>query len=237
MPLSKAGPRKDKKLGRRKLTESSKHQKGRSRYGKSLVIVRKRSNIGDIDKWDSTSKRQRDILLQDENIINDIQWLNSRSEPWDEVICKWKNTYQVRKLWKVMSVKDFYDEWRILKFNKAEVLINLYFEVKYPNSTLKQIVDWDTNFIYFSDTTFVAQLSVLPYLIPPKGKLNLDNKKIWKFSTAKTVKSIIYQAKIPGDITEIIKENKEIARAHKQTVQPYVIVEGRRCINFEISTS
>lgn len=46
------------------------------------------------------------------------------------------------------------------------------------------------------DTKFVAQLLLLPYLIPPKGKLNIKGTGTWKFSILECIEAIICHAKV-----------------------------------------
>uniref|UniRef100_A0A1Y1LUZ3 SAM domain-containing protein n=1 Tax=Photinus pyralis TaxID=7054 RepID=A0A1Y1LUZ3_PHOPY len=216
------------------------------------VIIRKRksSYLDEDDSYGHTKERQ--IVLESDELKNDMIWLQNRHEPWDEVLTKWKNTYGLRKLSTAATVREFFEEWPILKKDNSEVLINLDFEREYPQSTLKLILDWESAFQKIfeyksltikdkfceelitllnsegitEDSTFAAQISILAYLVPPKGKINLGSKNLWKFSSAEAVNSIICHAKIPGDVDEIIRKNKETAAIKKQTVQPYMIVEG-----------
>lgn len=48
----------------------------------------------------------------------------------------------------------------------------------------------------FIDGKFLTELWTLPYLIPPKGRLVLANKEVWKFSTLETIEGIFVQAKV-----------------------------------------
>ena len=56
----------------------------------------------------------------------DILWLNSNSEPWDEVVQKWKATFSVRKEGKHKSIHDFLNDWKILSDPRSDIHILEY---------------------------------------------------------------------------------------------------------------
>ncbi|KAK4886725.1 hypothetical protein RN001_002996 [Aquatica leii] len=212
------------------------------------VVIQKlrKSNSDEVE----ILSKKRTIDITDE-LQNNITWLNTRTEPWSDVIEKWKATYEVRHCSSAQTVHQFIEEWSILKDLRSDVLINLDFEKIHPYATLKLILNWDTFFERIlenkkcnlkdshathlltlienddisEDAKFAIQLLTLPYLVPPKGRIKVDNKH-WKFSTIETADAIICHAKIPGDINNIIDIQKEKASLRKQQVQPYLIIEG-----------
>ncbi|CAG9763967.1 unnamed protein product [Ceutorhynchus assimilis] len=81
------------------------------------------------------------------------------------------------------------------------------------------------------DSKITTQITLLPHLIPPKGRTVIE-KKHWKFSTQESVESLVVLVKNPGDIEKTIAEQKEKSLNKKQTVQPYILVDGPDLINF-----
>ncbi|CAG9765773.1 unnamed protein product [Ceutorhynchus assimilis] len=82
-----------------------------------------------------------------------------------------------------------------------------------------------------NDSKITTQITLLPHLIPPKGRTIIE-KKHWKFSTQESIESLVVLVKNPGDIEKTIAEQKEKSLNKKQTVQPYILVDGPDLINF-----
>ena len=49
---------------------------------------------------------------------------------------------------------------------------------------------------FFLDGKFCNQLQILPHLIPPKGRLILPNKEVWKFSILEAVEGLVVFVKV-----------------------------------------
>lgn len=50
--------------------------------------------------------------------------------------------------------------------------------------------------LFFSDAKFTVQLSLLPYLIPPKGRTKLPDGTHWKYSITETLNAIAHHVKV-----------------------------------------
>lgn len=63
------------------------------------------------------------ISETDSTIKEDLIWLKNNSDPWDIVVQKWKNTFEVRRASEAQSVHLFLEEHPILKDLRAESLV------------------------------------------------------------------------------------------------------------------
>ncbi|XP_026321486.1 uncharacterized protein LOC113231398 isoform X2 [Hyposmocoma kahamanoa] len=188
-------------------------------------------------------KRQYIQGLQDLH-LRDILFLNNNTEPWGEVIQKWKDTFKVRKESEHKSVHEFLQDWKILSDQRSDILINIDFDLLYPEKGLNFYLNWKIFFekiIAFkpnrderilnlieslknldNDLTLPAELKILAHLVPPKGRIS---KKI-KFTTQEAIDSLYICVPNAGDIDQVIKEQKQKATSKKLSVQPYVILQG-----------
>lgn len=70
------------------------------------------------------------VVFSDNSATKSKSWLQSRCEPWDEVISHWKNTFILRRNSKSTNVFDFCQEWPIIKKPKrlrfGEGLLKFY---------------------------------------------------------------------------------------------------------------
>ncbi|CAG9763626.1 unnamed protein product [Ceutorhynchus assimilis] len=199
-------------------------------------------------------KKQKLEELHKENIL----WLKVNQEPWNSVIVKWESTFEVRQTSEYVSVEDFLKNWPILLDLRGDILINLDFNRIYPGKGTHFFEKWQTFFtkileirkkdlpsndpyiaalldsldtIEDNDSKITTQITLLPHLIPPKGRTVIE-KKHWKFSTQESVESLVVLVKNPGDIEKTIAEQKEKSLNKKQRVQPYILVDGPDLINF-----
>ncbi|XP_057329790.1 uncharacterized protein LOC130670405 [Microplitis mediator] len=209
----------------------------------------KRKLPNNFESTDERQQRYTELLGTHEE---DIEWLKNNRDPWDLVEQKWSNTFNVRLNSKHNSVYDFIKEWTILNDLRSKSLISLDFEQLYPGksghfatgwslffdrvktlrilkySNEKVIQPWKElitelgNGPAFNDLKIAIELSILAFLIPPKGRAS---KKI-KYSTKESLESILIFVENPGDITTEIENQKQRAREKKDSVQPYVIIQG-----------
>ncbi|KAL4718864.1 hypothetical protein ACJJTC_011323 [Scirpophaga incertulas] len=174
----------------------------------------------------------------------DVLWLKHNSEPWNEVLEKWKNTFHIRRECKFDNIHDFFSEWNILCDIRSDSLISTDFDLLYPNKGNNLYLNWG---IFFDellklkptqdvaiteliqdlanisdDAKLPTQIEILARLIPPRGRLS---KKV-KFSTQEAIESIFILAKSAGDIDAVISKQKEKAYANKISKQPYIILQG-----------
>lgn len=71
------------------------------------------------------------IYLIQGSLKDDILWLQFRNEPWEEVIDKWRNTFEYRhNTLSGGTVDEFYKQWPVLKDLRAEILVR-FSMVKY----------------------------------------------------------------------------------------------------------
>ncbi|KAL4719426.1 hypothetical protein ACJJTC_007179 [Scirpophaga incertulas] len=195
----------------------------------------------------SKSNTGKYIPAKDANTDDDVLWLKSNSEPWQEVIEKWQKTFPFRQNQTQGTVQEYLDKWEILKNCKGHTLINFDFEKLYMEKSLNFYKHWNTFFdklfefkkaqvtneyalnlidtlngLVENDKKLPTQISLLAYLIPPKGRLS---RKI-KFSASEATEGLIVQTHNAGDIEQAINKQKEKAASRHQTVQPFVLLQG-----------
>ncbi|KAJ8913335.1 hypothetical protein NQ315_013306 [Exocentrus adspersus] len=220
--------------------------KNLSPNGKSILargkLVDKCRNI--IHKCGEASVIRRKHI----NKNDDFNWLKYNTEPWATVIQKWNHTFTLRRKQKYHSVSEMIRAWPVLNDLRAEVLINCDFEKLFPKSVLNFFLHWQTFFetllkqIEVSELTaknlietletcqsedgkLAIQITLLSHLIPPRGRLKVANHH-WKFSILEAVEAIVVNAKDAGQVNELIERQRDKAAAHKQTVQPYLLLVG-----------
>lgn len=67
-----------------------------------------------------------------ENDQEEIAFLKHYTEPWEEVVSKWKDTAKWRKRSEKRTVKEFINEWPIVKDIRAEQLVSISGCLKLP---------------------------------------------------------------------------------------------------------
>ncbi|KAL4712448.1 hypothetical protein ACJJTC_007464 [Scirpophaga incertulas] len=72
---------------------------------------------------------------------HDILWLSCNSDPWEEVISKWKKIYELRK---ETEYENIFKHWPVLSDQRSDQLINIDFELMYPEKALNFYVNWDS---------------------------------------------------------------------------------------------
>ncbi|KAB0805329.1 hypothetical protein PPYR_02299, partial [Photinus pyralis] len=202
------------------------------------------------------SNDSTDEILEKRGRVNndDMTWLKVNSEPWAEVMEKWNNTYDLRRCDKdCPTVQEYLERWPILRDLRSDVLINQDFRKLFPEKELKLYTKWESFFEVVAnlklnclkdsvalqlhesvpqteneDAKFLKQLTLLPYFLPPKGRIITQKaiNKHWKFSTLETLHAIVVTAKVAGDIEPVISQQVHNAQARGQRVQPYLLVEG-----------
>ncbi|CAH0562948.1 unnamed protein product [Brassicogethes aeneus] len=90
---------------------------------------------------DPQAKKSR--LTIDKETEDDQIWLKSNFEPWATVLEKWKKTYKIRQSESFTTVHEFIEKWNILKDLRSDVLINLDFDILYPDKGLYLYKNWN----------------------------------------------------------------------------------------------
>ncbi|CAG9765739.1 unnamed protein product [Ceutorhynchus assimilis] len=235
-------------LAKGRLVDKVRNLLHRSGEGSQL---RKKKGAEDLPSADA---KRRTVECSNEDAERACLWLKNRQEPWDEVIENWTKTHDFRHCDKnAKTVADFLKQWPILNSQSSQGLIDIDFDLLYPNCGLKLVTNWkhffetvkrlrhknirdETPLLLLNhlqelgedhcDNIEAVQLYLLSYMIPPKGRLCLENKKHWKFSSQESCDSLIIHAKNCGDIERLMNAQKEKAKAKKLTLQPYVLIEG-----------
>lgn len=92
-------------------------------------LVDKIRNLLRLSREIQKEKTMSTTHLSEMNITEDIRehktWLDTRIEPWAEVIEKWKYTFNMRKVGKASTVDDFFSQWPILRDPRAVMLVCL----------------------------------------------------------------------------------------------------------------
>ncbi|KAH0535001.1 hypothetical protein KQX54_011731 [Cotesia glomerata] len=184
--------------------------------------------------------------------VDAINWLKTRINPWSSVEAKWNSTFEIRNCSTHKTVREFIDEWPILNDLRGKSLISLHFAKMFPNKGELLRTNWRTFFDRMktlrsakyakdakiqsykemiatlengeeaTDLRFILELSMLPYLVPPKGR---NSKKI-KHGCKEASETIVLFVENPGDIDTEMENQKLRALNKKDTVQPYVIIQG-----------
>lgn len=55
---------------------------------------------------------------------DDVIWLRNNTEPYEDVINKWKCTFEYRQLLKYDTVESFIEKWPILNDVRSDVLVS-----------------------------------------------------------------------------------------------------------------
>ncbi|GBP00493.1 hypothetical protein EVAR_1020_1 [Eumeta japonica] len=209
-------------------------------------------NVGNLlKKWDIPEET---IDRFEKLIINDVKFLQARDEikymNWDDIIQKWNNTFQYRQDQEYASVQEFITKWPVLEDERAIELINIDFQFLYPHSPINETnfnVKWNLffnkfllakkyeindefkenllsslNSLHSEDQKIPTQITLMAHLVPPKGRFNRKGK----FSTLEALQSLVIVVENPGDINIKIKEKQKAAAERKQSVQPYIIIQG-----------
>ncbi|XP_055707145.1 uncharacterized protein LOC129804099 [Phlebotomus papatasi] len=85
-----------------------------------------------------------------EIIMESVQWLHQNSEPWDDVVCKWKITSS----WRIQefkrdsdaSLESFLNKWPICKNPEGFNLMMIDFETENPNVAVGESTSFETSF-------------------------------------------------------------------------------------------
>ncbi|KAL4712781.1 hypothetical protein ACJJTC_019433 [Scirpophaga incertulas] len=124
---------------------------------------------------------------------HDILWLSCNSDPWEEIIPKWKKIYELRKETEYENINDIFKHWPVLSDQRSDQLINIDFELMYPEKALNFYVNWDSFYENIlkvrqtkdsslsevikslehveEDMKIPTQVYILGHLVPPKGGL------------------------------------------------------------------
>ncbi|KAL4720268.1 hypothetical protein ACJJTC_013570 [Scirpophaga incertulas] len=124
---------------------------------------------------------------------HDILWLSCNSDPWEEVISKWKKIYELRKETEYENINDIFKHWPVLSDQRSDQLINIDFELMYPEKALNFYVNCDSFYENIlkvrqtkdsslsevikslehveEDMKIPTQVYILGHLVPPKGRL------------------------------------------------------------------
>ncbi|KAL4702247.1 hypothetical protein ACJJTC_012093 [Scirpophaga incertulas] len=122
---------------------------------------------------------------------HDILWLSCNSDPWEEVISKWKKIYELRKETEYENINDIFKH--VLSDQRSDQLINIDFELMYPEKALNFYINWDSFYENIlkvrqtkdsslsevinslehveDDMKTPTQVYILGHLVPPKGRL------------------------------------------------------------------
>ncbi|KAK5640419.1 hypothetical protein RI129_011230 [Pyrocoelia pectoralis] len=218
-----------------------------SKYSKSLVA---RGKLVDRYRNYRTKLRVAGILPSTSTANQSNSWLETRTDPWNDVVRHWELTFELRQKCEVSNIHDFLTEWPPLKLSTGYSLIDVDFDRLFPDKGLLLHEKWDSffNSVYTIKKDFVKdvgleiiylleneslnqssktaiQILLLPYLIPPKGRAR-KGKEHWKASILECQQSLIVHAKIPADIERLIEDKVNKSKEAKQTIQPYIIVLG-----------
>ncbi|KAB0805327.1 hypothetical protein PPYR_02297 [Photinus pyralis] len=215
---------------------------------RNLLRLNRQINANSSKTLETTTELKLDESLRKVKI-----WLQTRKEPWNEVVTNWKSTMELRRQSTSKTASEFFKDWPILQDSRSTQLIDIDFDVMFPTKGVNIHIRWfpfmeklillrgssmkeRSGLQYLEilnleencneDTKVALHLHMLPNLIPPKGRTKLPNKKDWKFSAAEVLESLIQHVKGPGDIEDHIQSYQDRMYNLKQTIQPYILVVG-----------
>ncbi|XP_066600970.1 uncharacterized protein [Prorops nasuta] len=203
----------------------------------------------------STNNNDSDDNILSNDIKDSITWLGKHQAPWESVISHWEVTRATRiSEWqknKDKHIFDIIDKWPILRNPMGFMLIEKDFDYLELTKEVNSIENWYSFFERIhavcptnkkkiqrvenlndllqqeigDDSKIAVQLSLLAYMIPPKGRI-CTRKKHFKPSMAECEESIIVHVTIAGDVTRVREEKARAMQQLGLTVQPYIIVVG-----------
>ncbi|XP_066599964.1 uncharacterized protein [Prorops nasuta] len=187
-----------------------------------------------------------------------LLWLQNNEAPWELVEMHWKKTSTFRlNQWQSKSEKQVFDiirNYRVLQLPLGYMLIvddfanwNLTTELlsfekrnSFFNKLIKvcplpiekiayvRILSGALTEVISDDSRIAIHLSLLSYMIPPKGRIRYEKSKHFKPSMSESEESIILHYKIPGDITRRREEKKASMKKIGLSIQPYIIIVDPR---------
>ncbi|XP_066594187.1 uncharacterized protein [Prorops nasuta] len=190
------------------------------------------------------------------------QWLSVTITPWDKVKENWKKSFNFRrqeyKKNKDFNIATIVAEWPILRQPNAFALINEDFDSLRLTTVnlneeiwetffqkvlkLRDLNNRDSNSLALKevvtleeiniDLKVAGQLLLLPYLLPPKGRIKCGQKH-WKPSVTECKDSILMHLLIPGDIIVKVDERRELMKKLNLSVQPFIIIIGPTLTDIE----
>lgn len=57
---------------------------------------------------------------------NSINWLKNNRNPWESVVAKWTETFEVRKNSKYQTLREFIDDWSIMNDLRSKHLVAIF---------------------------------------------------------------------------------------------------------------
>ncbi|XP_063920749.1 uncharacterized protein LOC135135583 [Zophobas morio] len=178
-------------------------------------------------------------------------WLRYNTEPWPEVLAKWKATTCVRipryNQNTTTTIQEYFQEYKILEKSLGYQLLEIDFNYLYPKKSeiffaeihkKKHIIlrlaqyrgvltqhfpDQNIN-ILNEDATAVLSLLTLPYLMPVV--IVTTNKKKWKPSKVEVANSFITYVKTSEEMQLMLERRHRKYAETKQLCQPLITIVG-----------
>ncbi|KAG5891242.1 hypothetical protein JTB14_004356 [Gonioctena quinquepunctata] len=97
-------------------------------------------------KIESRSEFPAKITTFTEEDVESQRFLRTRSEPWDEIVHHWYETYHLRRTESERSLSLFLTKWPILEDPRAASLIDCDFDRLFPDRWLNFFGNWEKFF-------------------------------------------------------------------------------------------
>ncbi|XP_053597918.1 uncharacterized protein LOC103578083 isoform X2 [Microplitis demolitor] len=204
---------------------------------------------------EALEQQQQDKILEDLQALhnNSINWLKNNRNPWESVVAKWTETFEVRKNSKYQTLREFIDDWSIMNDLRSKHLVSVDFELLYPGKGFNLSLNWPTFFDrvrvfhskkYLNDKalkTWKDQLNKLEnsenVTADMKFPLQMNilaylippkgrRSRKFKYSIQESLDNIFIIVENPGDIEKRMQDQINCAYAKEDRVQPYIIIQG-----------
>ncbi|XP_057340206.1 uncharacterized protein LOC130677454 [Microplitis mediator] len=181
-----------------------------------------------------------------------LKWLKHHCNPWNQVITKWKETYELRSKMTFFTVAEFLQEWAIFNDQRSTELIYIDFNSMYPGKEDIFMNGWNTFYSklkllrsekYKNDKLIKAlreklkklgtteadinlklliEMKIVAHLIPPKSRRFINDK----IATQEAIDSIFHFAPTASDVELTISNVQNDHYNRNERVQPYLIIQG-----------
>ncbi|KAK3907526.1 Glycerol-3-phosphate acyltransferase 4 [Frankliniella fusca] len=174
---------------------------------------------------------------QDIDDDEDILWLVVHDAPFVEVLNRWENSQDIRKvLLRQLSCSAYVAKFPFLKKSRGWELLVYEAELQHPDWKDRVTTHWP-KFLKFLGSRLNAESDGAPLILSsvsklfrprtlPKSPDAPKNSKCWRPSRAEVQASFFLHINEPAQLQESLNARKEILFKYKLTLQPLVVAIG-----------
>ncbi|KAK3928329.1 Ubiquitin carboxyl-terminal hydrolase 1 [Frankliniella fusca] len=207
-------------------------------------IRRKMNKSGLLTKSTSTNEHEDENENIDEELKDNLLWLQNNKQPWTKVNLLWNSTskHRMRSLVNgTVPVATYLTKYPALQDPSGYLLLSTDFDVKYPNSGMSLFTEWpmlaafietiapkpeDIKESLTEEGRKIRTIHTIPYLFPvitcaKKGK------RQWRPSRQESADALMLHVKCIGDISiSLANRAKDKYEPYNLSLGPQAIVVG-----------